>query len=402
MTDQDRPGPDPGAGPDRTGGPLDLLAGVRVVDLTHTLSGPYGTQVLGDLGAEVVKVEPPGGDPMRDLGPRRHPDMGAMFLALNRNKASVVLDLATAEGRVELLGLCREADVAVHNLRPDAARRCGADATTLRAANPRLVHCAIRGYGEGPAGDLPAYDDIIQATCGIAALQGTLTGQPHYVANAVVDKVAGLTAALAIAAALVRRAATGEGAALEVPMFETATAFTLAEHLFGQTFEPPLGPATYPRQASPMRKLYRTADGWISVVVYTNDHWRRFLPLIDRADLADDPRFGTLQARTEHLDEVLEVVEAALATATTDQWLDRLAGVGIPADRYQEVDEVLGDPRLAASGFFATYQHPEEGTLRAAPLPLVADGRRPGPGMPARRRGQDTEQLLARSEPKAP
>jgi len=374
---------------DRPEASLALLEGVRVVDLTSTLSGPYGTLVLADLGAEVVKVEPPAGDPLRDLGPRRHAHMAVGFLNVNRNKRSVVVDLSTETGRRSLNALCRTADVAVHNLRPDTAARCGADAATLRDGNPRLVHCAIRGYGAGPSGHLPAYDDIIQATCGMAALQGRLTGQPHYVANAVVDKVVGLTAALAISAALYRRERSGQGCAIEVPMFETATAFTLVEHLFGQTLVPPVGDAVYPRQASPMRKLYRTTDGWVSVVVYTNEHWSRFLTLIGRPELTSDPRFVSLEARTLHLDEVLGVVADAMATASTAHWLDQLREAGIPADRYQSMDEVMTDTRLVDTGFYASVDHPTEGPLRAVPTPVVVDGRRPGPGRAAPRLGQD-------------
>jgi formyl-CoA transferase len=373
----------------RSDASLSLLEGVRVVDLTSTLSGPYGTLVLGDLGAEIVKVEPPAGDPLRDLGPRRHAHMAVGFLNVNRNKRSVVVDLSSETGRRSLKALCRTADVAVHNLRPDTAVRCGADAATLRDGHPELVHCAIRGYGAGPSGHLPAYDDIIQASCGMAALQGRLTGEPHYVANAVVDKVVGLTAALAISAALYRREQSGHGCAIEIPMFETATAFTLAEHLFGHTLVPPEGDPVYPRQASPMRKLYRTTDGWVSVVVYTNEHWSRFLTLVGRPELVDDPRFGSLEARTVHLDEVLGVVAEAMATATTAEWLDRLGGAGIPADRYQSMDEVMVDPRLVDTGFYASVDHPSEGSLRAVPTPVVVDGRRPGPGRPAPRLGQD-------------
>jgi formyl-CoA transferase len=315
--------------------------------------------------------------------------MAALFLNINRNKRSVVLDLSTDAGRSDLVELCRSADVAVHNLRPGTARRCGADADTLRQGHPALIHCAIRGYGDGPSGQLAAYDDVIQAGCGMAALQGELTGQPHYVANGVVDKVVGLTAALAISAALFRRQQTGQGCAIEVPMFETATAFTLAEHLFAQTFDPPVGPAVYPRQASPMRKLYRTTDGWLSVVVYTNDHWSRFLELIGRPDLVDDHRFVSLASRTVHLDEVLAVVEAALAQATSAHWLARLQAAGIPADRFQSMDEVMVDPRLVDTGFYASVAHPSEGALRAVPTPIVVDGRRAGPGRPAPALGQD-------------
>ena len=375
-------------------GPLGLLAGVRVIDLTSTLAGPYGTQLLGDLGADVIKVEPPAGDPLRDLGPRRHEGMGAVFLGLNRTKRSVVLDLGTEDGRASLHRLCGRADVAVHNLRPDTALRLGADAPTLRAGHPRLIHCAIRGFGQGPYGDLPAYDDVVQAASGIAALQGAISGSPHYVANALADKVAGMMAAMAVSAALYRRQLSGEGCAVEVPMFESATAFALVEHLFGKTFVPPLGPIGYPRQASPMRKLYRTADGWLAVVVYTNEHWARFFALIGRPELAADERFSSLNARTQHLDEVLAVVEGALAEATSAEWLARLEAAGIPARSYRTLDEVLVDPHLVSTGFFQGITHPTEGDLLTMPTPLRVDGQRPGPGAPAPELGADTAAVL--------
>ena len=374
-------------------GPLSLLQGVRVIDLTSTLAGPYSTLLLGDLGAEIIKIEPPGGDTVRDLGPRHHEDMGAIFLNLNRNKRSVVLDLATDDGRSQLRQLCDHADVAIHNLRPSAARRCGATAEALRDGHPRLIHCAIRGFGDGPYGELPAYDDVIQAASGMAALQGRIAGQPQYVANAVADKVAGMTAALTIASALYHREITGEGCAIDIPMFETVTAFTLLEHLYGRTFVPPKGEACYPRQASPMRRPYRTADGWIAVLVYTNEHWARFFQLIGRPELAHDHRFRSLNSRTEHIDEVIEVVETALVVGTSDDWVDRLSAAGIPARRYVTVDELFDDPHLTAVGFFETIDS-TEGPLVQIPTPIRVDGRAPGAGTAAPRLGADSAHVL--------
>src|SRR3984893_9836960 len=217
------------------GGPLALLEGVRIIDLTSTLSGPYGTLLLGDLGAQVIKVEPPGGDPIRDIGPRRSPDIGVIFLNLNRKKRSVAVDLASDEGRQALKRLCDGADVAIHNMRPAAAVRCGADAATLRRGHPELIHCPIRGFGKGRYGDLAAYDDVIQAASGMAAQQAWVGGHPQYSASGVADKGAGMFAARAIAAALSRKSVTGEGSAIEVPMFETVTAFAMVEHLYGRT-----------------------------------------------------------------------------------------------------------------------------------------------------------------------
>ena len=373
-----------------------MLDGVRVVDLTSTLSGPYGTLLLGDLGAQVVKVEPPAGDPVRDIGPRHSPDMGAIFLNLNRNKRSVVLDLTSDAGRAELRRLCDGADVAIHNMRPAAALRCRADAVSLRDGHPELIHCSIRGFGHGPYGDLAAYDDVIQAASGMAAQQAWVGGFPQYSASGVADKVAGMFAALAIAAALYRRSVTGEGSAIEIPMFETVTAFAMVEHLYGHTFVPAKGEARYPRQGTPMRRPFRTADGYVAVVVYTNEHWARFFELIGRPELAGDERFSTLNSRTQHLDDVLQVVEDALAGGTSDEWVDRLGRAGIPARKYVTVEGLFDDPHLAAVNLFRRHTHPSEGELLQVPTPIVVDGATPGLGTPVSRLGQDTREVLDR------
>ncbi len=251
-----------------------------MIDLTTVVSGPYATLLLADLGADVVKVESPTGDIARPR-PARQPGMGAVFLNCNRNKRSVVLDLATDDGRRTLKALTDRADVFVTNMRPDAIAKCGADPDTLCADNPALVHCVIRGFGsDGPYADLPAYDDIAQAVSGLAAQQEWMAGEPQYVASAVGDKVSGVTAALAVVAALHGRSVTGEGSVIEVPMAETLTAFGLVEHLWGRIFEPARGEARYPRMSSPFRRPFPTSDGWISVVVYSDQNWMRFFELI--------------------------------------------------------------------------------------------------------------------------
>lgn len=374
----------------------DLLAGVRVLDCTSTVSGPYCSLLLADLGADVVKIESPAGDSARDLGPRVHDGMGAVFLNANRNKRAVVLDLRTDDGRATLARLATHVDVVVHNLRPDAAVACGADAETLRAANPALVHCAIRGFGaEGEYADVTAYDDIIQAASGLAAQQAWVAGEPQYMATAIADKVSGLFAAFAVVAALARRSRTGEGCTVEVPMFETMAAFGLVEHLWGRTFVPPRGEARYPRISTPIRRPYETADGVLSVVVYTNDHWRKFFALIGRPELADDPRYATLNARTAHQDELVGMIAAALRTDTSAAWTARLRGAGLAVGRYNRVDDLFDDPHLAQVGFFERVTHPTEGELLAVPTPLRFDGERPGAGRPAPRLGEHTAEVLA-------
>ncbi len=371
------------------------LEGVRVVDLTTVVSGPYATLLLADLGADVVKVEAPGGDIARGLGPHVNPGMGAVFLNCNRNKRSVVLDLATDEGRGTLKALTDRADVFVTNMRPDAIAKCGADADTLCADNPSLVHCVIRGFGsDGPYADLPAYDDIAQAVSGLAAQQEWMAGEPQYVASAVGDKVSGVTAALAIVAALHGRAVTGEGSVIEVPMAETLTAFGLVEHLWGRIFEPRRGEARYPRMSSPFRRPFPTSDGWISVVVYSDQNWMRFFELIGLSHLADEPRFASLATRTANLDELYTLVGEHMTNGTTAEWFERLRAAGIPAAPYNRVDDLFDDPHLDAIGFWQEYDHPTEGPTLQYVTPIRFDGERAPLGRPAPELGADTAEVL--------
>ena len=366
-----------------------------MVDATTVVSGPYGTLLLADFGADVVKIESPQGDSARDLGPRAHPGMAAVFLTCNRGKRSVVLDLTTDDGRRALKELCDGADVFVHNMRTDAAARCGADAETLRAGHAELIHCAIRGFGgDGPYSDLAAYDDIVQAASGIAGAQEWMVGEPSYVANAMADKIAGLTAAFAISAALHRRTIDGDGAAIEVPMTEMLTSFGLVEHLWGRTFVPPLGEARYVRIASPSRRPFATADGHLAVVVYSDRNWADFFTLIDRPDLAADTRYATLEHRTAHLEELYGIVADALCTGTTQEWFARLQAAGIPAVPYNRVDDLFDDPHLTAVGFWEEMEHPTEGTLLQYATPITFDGEKPGLGRPAPALGADTDEVL--------
>ena len=374
------------------------LDGIRVIDLTTVVAGPYATQLLADLGADVIKVESPGGDVARDLGPRVHDGMAAVFLNCNRGKRSVVLDLAAESDRQLLKRLTDRADVFVNNLRPDSAVRCGADADTLRAGNPRLVHCSIRGFGSGGRyRDLPAYDDIIQAASGLAGQQEWMAGEPSYVVSAVGDKVSGMMAALAITAALHGRAADGGGTTIEVPMAESVASFGMIEHLWGRTFVPARGEARYPRMSTVLRRPFRTADGFISVVVYTNQNWDRFFEMIGEPELGTDPRFATLAGRTEHLDELYTLVGDHLATATTTEWFDRLSAAGIPAVPYNRVDDLFDDPHLADVGFWEEVEHPTEGTLLQFATPITFDGERPGLGAPPPNLGADTAAVLRRA-----
>jgi crotonobetainyl-CoA:carnitine CoA-transferase CaiB-like acyl-CoA transferase len=321
--------------------------------------------------------------------------MGAVFLNCNRGKRSVVLDLTTDDGRRRLKQLCDTADVFVDNMRPDAERRCGADAGTLRADHPELIHCSIRGFGAaGPYRDVAAYDDIVQAVSGVAGAQEWVTGEPAYVANAVADKVASLVTAFSISAALHGRARDGVGTVIEVPMAEALTSFTVLEHLWGRTFVPPRGEARYPRIGSSFRRPFPTADGYLGVVVYTDRNWERFFGLIGRPELVDDPRYSTLATRTEHLEELYALIAEHLATDTTRAWFERLDAVGIPAAPYNRVDDLFDDAHFAAVGLWETAEHPTEGTLLQCPLPVRFDGEVPPLGSPAPALGADTDAVL--------
>jgi crotonobetainyl-CoA:carnitine CoA-transferase CaiB-like acyl-CoA transferase len=354
------------------------LAGVRVVDLTAVFLGPYCTQILGDMGADVIKVESPAGDIVRGIGPARHEGMGALHLGVNRSKRSVVLDLRQPAGREALLKIAAGADVFVHSMRPGAIERLGCSYETVAAARPDIVYCAAYGFGEGGAyAGKPAYDDIVQGGSGFAALQGLVSGEPQYVTTVVADKTTGMAAAYAIAMALYHRERTGEGQAIEVPMFETMVSYLLVEQLYGMTFEPPLGNATYPRTTSPHRRPYRTADGYISVVVYTDAQWQRFFRLAGRPDLLDDDRFGTIAGRTQHIDDLYRVVGELLRPRPTAEWLRLLEQADIPAMAVKTTDELLEDPHLEDRELIRTVDHPTEGAIRSVGIP-VSFSRTPG------------------------
>jgi crotonobetainyl-CoA:carnitine CoA-transferase CaiB-like acyl-CoA transferase len=372
------------------------LSDVRVVEVTNFVAAPSAGAVLADFGADVVKVEAPAGDVARDLGPRAHDGMAAVFLACNRGKRSVVLDLATDGGRAALAQLARTADVVVHNMRRDAAVRCGADPETLRAANPTLVHCAIVGFGTGgPYSELPAYDDTVQAVSGMAGAQSWVHGEPAYAANAVADKVAGLTAAFAIAAALRKRERDGEGATIEVPMAELMVSFSLLEHQWGKVFVPPRGEARYPRIGTPARRPFPTADGHLAAVVYSDRDWQRFFAMIGRDELAADPRYTTLHARTQRLEELYALVADALAAETTAVWFERFRAAGIPAMPYNAVDDVFTDEHFDAVGLFEEVEHPSVGRILQLRTPITVDGERVGADRrPAPQLGADTDAVF--------
>ncbi len=347
------------------------LAGVKVIDLTSVLMGPYTTQIFADLGADVIKVESEQGDTTRALPPGREPGRGGMFLNLNRGKRSIVLNLKQPEARAALLRLCRDADVFVHSMRARAIERLGLTYDDVRAVNPRIIYASMYGYGRGgPYRDHPAYDDIVQAASGIVDLQARLSGgEPTYLANVVADKVSGLTGAYAITAALYAREKTGEGQEIEVPMFETMVSFCALEHLCGSVFRPPLGPPEYARAVSPSRRPYETADGHIGVMIYNDRHWRNFFDAIGNPDWSRDPVFATMESRTRNIDTVLARVAATMKTRTTAEWVDLLREAQIPATAIASLEELLEDEHLDAVGFWQD-RETDAGPLRMSGIPV--------------------------------
>jgi len=346
------------------------LTGIRVIDMTTVGMGPMATQMLGDLGADVIKIEPREGDIFRHVTPQRHTAMSHTFLNLNRNKRSAVIDAKEPAGKQALLRLLQTADVFVSNVRPQALRRLGLDAQTLLAANPRLVHCSCFGYGEGgPYAGRAGIDDTIQALCGLADLQGG-SGEPRFVNSVVADKILAQYVSQSIMAALLARERSGRGQAVEVPMFETMVAFMSVEHLAGLSFDPPLGGAGYGRLLNPWRKPFRTQDGFMAVVPYTDAQWRRFFEMAGRAELADDPRYRTLTERSRRFDELYQLVEQALAQHTNAEWEALLGQADIPFAPVKDLQALLDDEHLRAVGFWQSVEHPSEGRLRMPGIPM--------------------------------
>ena len=347
------------------------LADIKILDFTTTFSGPYCTQLLVDLGADVIKVETPAGDITRQLGAVRTQGLASVFVAGNRGKSSVALDLKEPADQAIVRELILRADCVVHNMRLAAADRLGIDPASVHLMNPRAVHAAITGYGsEGPYAGAPVYDDTIQAACGLAYLQGESGGTPSYIAAAVADKVAGMAAANAIVAALFWRERTGLGQAIEIPMYETLVGFTLLEQWGGLAFVPPAGPSGYARLRSPFRRPYRTTDGLVSVVVYHGGHWRRFLEFIGRVELLEDERFRSVQARTENIDELYALLESHVAQRSTIEWLEIFAELDIPAVRVASIDDLIHDQHLRAVDFFQEVDGGPAGKFLSARSPF--------------------------------
>ena len=371
------------------------LAGVRVVDLTTVLMGPLATQLMGDMGADIIKIEPPDGDITRDIGPSRHAKMAGVFFHANRNKRSVVLDLKKPAAKAALLKLAESADVFIYNVRPQAMERLGLTYEAVSQVNPRIIYCGCYGYGQnGPYAAKPAYDDLIQGATGIPALMGMVTGEPRYLPTVIADKTVGLTTLYAVLAALFFRERTGRGQVIEVPMFETMAQYVLLEHLYGKVFVPPLGSAGYVRMLAQDRKPYATRDGHVCALPYTDAHWQRFFDLSGRPQLKTDPRFVDIANRTRHIGELYAVIGEAMREKTTAEWLELLEQADIPCMPMHTLDSLLEDPHLRQVGFFETLEHPTEGRIINMGVPVSWSVSPGGTFRHAPRLGEHTEEVL--------
>ncbi|MGF6860692.1 crotonobetainyl-CoA:carnitine CoA-transferase CaiB-like acyl-CoA transferase [Rhodobacteraceae bacterium MBR-64] len=349
------------------------LSGFRIVDLTSVLMGPYSTQFLADFGADVIKVETLKGDLVREIGPMRSPGMGPIFLNANRSKRSIAINLKTPEGKAILLDMCRAADVLVYNIRPAAMERLGLSYEAVTKVNPRIVYAGCYGYGQdGSYAAYPAYDDLIQGGACLPYLF-TVAGsdEPRYVPAAIADRIVGMTTLSAILAALVSRERTGKGQRVDVPMFETMAAFILSDHLGGLTYDPPLDGGGYARQLARDRRPYKTADGYVCALLYTDEQWRRFLAATDQGDrVGTDPRYASFTARMANLESVYAELSDLFLTRTSAEWFQLLTDIDVPVMWMHDFQSILKDEHLKQVGFFRHVTHPTEGPILTMANPV--------------------------------
>lgn len=373
------------------------LDNVRIIDLSSVVMGPFATQLLGDLGADVIKVEPPDGDILRHIAPMKNPAMGHIFLHHNRNKRSIVLDLKKPEGLAALHKLLKTADVLFYNVRPQAMKRLKLSYEEVAAINPQIIYVGAYGFGQrGPYAAQPAYDDLIQGMSAIPALfHEAGASAPRYVPLAIADRITGLAAVNAMTTALFSRSRTGKGQAVEVPMFETVTQLVLADHMGGMTFDPPEGGYGYARMLAEHRAPYQTRDGYMCVLIYNDKHWRAFFKLIGQEKMfEEDARFSSHEARSRNIAEVYAFAAEKLKQRTNAEWEKLLREADIPSAPMKTVGDLLNDPHLAATGYFMESEHPSEGRLREMTLASHWSGADKMPHRPAPRLGEHSAEIL--------
>lgn len=369
------------------------LANVRVVDLTSMIFGPYATQIMADMGADVIKVEPLNGDDTRNISVGRTAGMGGVYVNVNRGKRSISLDLKSDEGKATLRKLIEGADIFIHSMRAKAIQRLGFDYPSVSAINPNIVYTNCYGYGRrGPDADKPAYDDTIQAECGIPHVQQLMTGSPDFAATIMADKVSGLTALYATMMALFHRERTGEGQEVEIGMFEAMASFMLVEHGNGKIFNPPLGPAHYPRVVGRNRKPYRTKDGYVAALIYNDRHWKAFVDAVKPEWVTPD--MARLEDRAKQIDHIYVLLGETFLQRTTEEWISLLEELNVPVARLRTTDELFDNEHLNAVGFFEDVES-KDGPLRMPGVPIwfsKSPGKIAGPTATL---GEHTDEVLA-------
>lgn len=372
------------------------LAGLRIVDLSTVLMGPYASQLLAQMGADVIKVEAPEGDIVRQIGKARNPGMSGIYLTANRGKRSIVLDLKKPQDKDELLLIARTCDVMLYNLRPKAMARLGLAYEDVAAVNPAIIYVGTFGYGEdGPYAGKPAYDDLIQGVSGAASLSALIRpgAAPAYLPIAIADRMVGIHAVNAILAALYHRERTGEGQRVDVPMFETMASIVLGDHMAGLTFDPPLDEGGYARLLAPDRKPLQTRDGHVCALIYNDKQWKRFFEMLGRNDAETDPRLKNQSTRTTHIAEIYADLAKIFLTKTTAEWTELLNEADIPVMPLHDLHSILDDPHLVATGFFEQIDHPSEGRIKGMRIPSRWSATQPASPGPAPRLGEHDEEI---------
>jgi crotonobetainyl-CoA:carnitine CoA-transferase CaiB-like acyl-CoA transferase len=372
------------------------LHGVRVLDLTTVVMGPYATQILADFGADVIKVEPPGGDVMRYAWPFRNAGMGSIFLNVNRNKRSIVLDLKQQLAREACLALAKRADVLVYNIRPQAMARLKLGYDEVRAVNARIIYVGCFGYSQrGPYAAKAAYDDMIQGASGLPWLlhkQGA--PEPRYAPMIVADRSVGQQVASAVSAALYFREKTGTGQRVDVPMWEHLLQIVLSDHLGGYTFDPQHGEPGYARILAPDRRPYQTSDGYVCALIYNDKQWKGFLGIIGKPEILAQAEFATQEARSKNYAKAYAMVAGEMKTRSTAFWLEALERADIPVQRMNSLDDIVADPHLAAIGYLQTVEHPSEGRIKTLAVPSEWSESAPEYRRHAPRLGEHTREVL--------
>ncbi len=372
------------------------LEGIRVLDLTTVVMGPYATQILGDFGADVIKVEPPDGDVIRNAWPFKNPGMGTIFLNTNRNKRSIALDLKKAAAREACLALAAKSDVLVYNIRPQAMARLKLSYQDIFSVNKRIIYVGCFGFSQrGPYAAKAAYDDMIQGAAGIPhLLQRQGAAEPRYAPMIVADRSVGQQVASAVSAALYYREKTGKGQRVDVPMFEHLLQMILGDHLGGYTFDPPHGPPGYIRILSPDRRPYQTKDGYVCALIYNDKQWKGFLGVIGRPEILARPEFATHEARSQNYDRAYAMVAEELKRRTTAEWIEAFERADIPVQRMNSLEDIVADPHLAAIGYLDTVEHPSEGRIRSLGVPSEWSESKPEYRRHAPRLGEHTREVL--------